>query len=81
MERHGDCYRNTPEASLFLDPAKSTYIGQWLAIAGAAMRDLADPTIHLWEVSANGKAHPPLADQMWADIANVLRGARAQDEA
>jgi DNA-binding IclR family transcriptional regulator len=81
VERSGGHYRNTPEASLFLDPAKPSYIGHWFAMASAAMREMADLTTQLRAGSANEHAHPSLADRMWADIAEILRAAGAQDEA
>ena len=67
--------------SLFLDPAKPSYIGCWLAMAREGMREMADLTIHLQAVSTNEQEHPSLADQMWADIAYTLRAAGAHDEA
>ncbi len=67
--------------SLFLDPAKPSYIGCWLAMARAGMREMADLTTHLRAVSANEQEHPSLTDQMWADIADTLRAAGAHDEA
>lgn len=76
-ERHGEHYRNTPEASLFLDPTKSTYIGRWLAMASAALRELPDLTSHLRAAGANETTPPPLANRMWADIAEVLRSSGA----
>jgi hypothetical protein len=42
-------------------------------MANAAMRELADLTSHLRSGSATEQEHPSLADQMWADIAEVLR--------
>lgn len=67
VEQCGEQYRNTPEASLFLDPAQPAYIGQWLAMAGAAMGEMADPTRHL---RAAGAGCPSPTDRMWADIAD-----------
>jgi Dimerisation domain len=81
VERRDDQYRNAPEASLFLDPARPTYIGRWLTMASAGMRELADLTTHLRVASANEKELTSLADQMWADIADILRVAGAHDEA
>jgi len=74
-------YRNTSEASLFLDPAKPAYIGHWLAMASAAMRQLADLTSRLRPGDANEKEDRSLNDQMWADIAGILRVAGAPDDA
>lgn len=81
VERSDGRYRNTPEASLFLDPAKPGYIGHWLAMASAAMHELADLTSHLRAPGANAEERASLADQMWADIAEIMRGASADDEA
>jgi hypothetical protein len=80
VERSGATYSNTPEASLFLDPAKPGYIGRWLAMASAAMRELADLTSHLRASNANEQEQPSLANQMWADIAEILRVQSAHDE-
>jgi methyltransferase family protein len=80
VERSGEHYRNTHEASLFLDPAKPAFIGHWLAMAGAAMREMADLTNHLRAAGANEKGHPSPADRMWADIAEILRVAGAHDD-
>jgi hypothetical protein len=81
VERSGDHYRNTLEASLFLDPGKPAFIGCWLAMASAAMRELADPTRHLQAAGANEKERASPADRMWADIAEILRVARTHDDA
>jgi hypothetical protein len=81
VEQSGSHYRNTPQASLFLDPTKPAYIGHRLVMARAAMRGLADPTRHLRAASATEKEHPSVADQMRADIAAILRGASAHDDA
>jgi hypothetical protein len=81
LERSGESYRNTPEARLFLDPAQPAYIGPWLAMASAALREMADLASHLRAASANEKEHASLADRMWADIADSLRAAGAHDEA
>jgi DNA-binding IclR family transcriptional regulator len=81
VERSGDHYRNTLEASLFLDPAKPDYIGQQLAMASAAMRELADPTRHLRAAGANEQERASLSHRMWADIAEILRIGSAHDDA
>lgn len=86
VERSDEQYRNAPEASLFLNPASPAYIGRWLVMASAALREMADLTTRLRavspdEVSAQEPAHPSLSDQMWTDIAALLRTARGQDEA
>lgn len=81
VEQSGSHYRNTPEASLFLDPAKPAYIGRWFAMASAAMREMADLTTHLRAVGPNEHEHPSPADRMWADIADILRTAGAHDQA
>jgi hypothetical protein len=81
VERSGDHYRNTLEARLFLDPAKPAFIGRWLAMASAAMRELADPTRHLRAAGASEKERASQSDRMWADIAEVLRGASTHDDA
>jgi hypothetical protein len=79
LERSGEQYRNTPEANSFLDPAKPAYIGHWLAMAGAAMREMADLTTRLRAAGADEHGCPSLADRMWADIAGILGAARAHD--
>lgn len=86
VARSDDQYRNAPEARLFLDPAQPTYIGRWLAMASAAMRELADLTASLRavranEVSASEAEPPPLSDQLWTEVAALLRRARGHDEA
>jgi Dimerisation domain len=73
VERHGEHFHNTHEASLFLDPANPSYIGLWLAMARAAMREMADLTRQLRAGGADEKRHPPPAGRMWADIAEILR--------
>lgn len=80
VEHSDGYYRNTPEASLFLDPAKAAYIGHWLAMASTAMRELADLTSRLRPGDANEKEHRPLNNQMWADIAGILRVAGAPND-
>lgn len=80
VERSEDRYRNAPEASHFLDPAQPSYIGRWLAMAGTAMREMADLTARLRMVSANdvsaSETEPPsLSDRMWTDVATSLRAA------
>jgi hypothetical protein len=37
LEREGDRYYNTPETDLFLDRAKSSYVGGWLEMANARL--------------------------------------------
>jgi hypothetical protein len=86
VERSNDQYSNTTEASLFLDPASPSYIGRWLVMASAALREMADLTTRLRavsadEVRANETAHPSLCDEMWTDIAALLRTSRGTDEA
>jgi hypothetical protein len=81
IERRGSHYCNTPEASLFLDPAKPGYLGNCLTMASAAIRELADLTSRLRAAGTNEEAQAPLADQLWADIAEILRAAGAHDEA
>jgi hypothetical protein len=76
--RCGEHFRNTPEASFFLDPANPAYIGRWLAMASAAMRESADLTSRLRATSPNGEGLP---DRMWADIADILGVAGARDDA
>lgn len=72
VERSGGHYCNTDEASLFLDPAKPAYIGNWLAMARTAMREMADLTAKLRVPAANEQEITSLADRMWADIADIL---------
>lgn len=91
IERSGEQYRNAPEARLFLDPTQPSYLGRWLAMAGAAMRDMAALTTRLrgvgasevnaHEVSASETAPPSLSDQVWADIAALLRTVRGHGDA
>ncbi len=63
VEREGGHYRSTLEASLFLDPAKPAYIGPWLAMASAAMREVADLTSRLRAPGSNELGRPLLADR------------------
>jgi hypothetical protein len=79
VEQSDGLYRNTPEANLFLDPAKATYIGHVFAMARAAMREMVDLTTHLRAACANEHGHPSLSGRMWADIAASLRAAGAHD--
>jgi hypothetical protein len=79
--RCGEHFRNTPEASFFLDPANPAYIGRWLAMASAAMREMADLTSRLRATDAPEKGSPLQVDRMWADIAEILGVARAHDDA
>lgn len=84
VEQSDDLYRNAPEARLFLDPTQPSYIGRWLAMAGAAMREMADLTARLRAVSATeGSAAEPssLSDQTWSDIAALLRTSREHGDA
>ncbi len=81
VERCGEHFRNTPDASLFLDPANPSYIGRWLAMARAAMREMADLTNRLRATDAPEKGSPLQVDRMWADIAEILGVARAHDDA
>lgn len=81
VERDGEHYRNTAEGNLYLDSAKPTYIGHWLAMASAALRELPDMTSHLRAAGANKRGQQSLANRMWADIADILRVARADDGA
>ena len=78
----GDLYRNTPEASLFLDPAQPQYIGRWLTMASAAMREMADLTFRL-RAPAGGcaGAQPPLAGSIWSEIESFLRAPGLGDGA
>jgi hypothetical protein len=78
VERCGGHFRNTAEANIFLDPANPSYIGRWLAMASAAMRESADLTSRLRATSPNGEGLP---DRMWADIADILGVAGARDDA
>lgn len=73
VERCGCLYRNTPEAGLFLDPAGPSYIGRWLAMAGAALREMAALTTTLRASGADARARAPLAESMWADIERIMR--------
>lgn len=75
VERGEGSYRNSREASLFLDPASPSYIGAWLAMASAAMRQMADLTCHLRGTGASEQGCPSLADRMWADIAGILQSS------
>jgi hypothetical protein len=68
-------YHNTREASLYLDPTKPTYIGGWLAMAGAAMRAMANLTTQLRADGVDRREQPALATQMWSDIAGILSEA------
>jgi hypothetical protein len=75
LEHCGTDYRNTCEASLYLDPAKPTYIGRWLAMAGDAMHAMTDLAARLRVPTAQRQEQPGLAARMWADIAGILREA------
>jgi hypothetical protein len=84
VEQSDDQYRNAPEARHFLDPTQPSYIGRWLAMAGAAMREMAELTARLRAVSATeGSATElsSLSDQTWTDIAALLRAARGHGDA
>jgi hypothetical protein len=81
VERCGEHFHNTSEASFFLDPANPAYIGRWLAMASAAMREMADLTNRLRAAGTNEKGCSSQADRMWMDIADILRVAHAHDDA
>jgi hypothetical protein len=76
VEQRCDGYHPTPVAARFLDPDRPTYLGRWLIMARATMRDTADLTRRLrasGAKTANGT--PPVAG-MWADIAAILETDR-----
>ncbi len=81
VEQSGDHYCNSLEASVFLDPVKPTYMGRWLTMASAAMRDMTDLSSQLRTVSTSQHAQPSLADQVRADIAEILGAAFPNDGA
>lgn len=81
VERSDDQYRNAPEARIYLDPAQPSYIGRWLTMAGAAMREMSDLTARLQAVRSSETESASPSDQMWADIAALLRTAREHDDA
>jgi hypothetical protein len=79
LERCGSDYRNTDEASLYLDPARPTYIGSWLAMAGAGMRAMTDLAATMRVPTAPRHEQPGLAARMWADVAGILQEAFPQE--
>ena len=86
VEQRDGVYRNAPEAQHFLDPTQPCYMGRWLAMAGAAMREMATLTTRLRAAgvdaaSASAPEPPALCEQTWTDIAALLRAAREQGEA
>lgn len=84
VEQSDDQYRNAPEARLFLDPTQPSYIGRWLAMAGAAMREMAELTARLRavsEIEGSATELSSLSDQTWSDIAALLRTAREYGDA
>lgn len=81
VQRSEGSYRPTPEASRFLDPASPTYLGPWLAMSRAAMRDLAELTCRLRAEDTVLPGRSPLTDRMWADITRILEGSGAHDDA
>ena len=79
VEQRGYHYCNSLEASVFLDPAKPTYMGRWLTMARAAMRDMTDLPSQLRMGSTSQQTQPSLADQVRADIAEILGAAFPND--
>ena len=84
VERSDGQYRNALEARLFLVPTSPSSVGHWLAMASAAMRELADLTARLRALSTaeeSTSAAAPLSpsEQLWTDIGALLRKARDQD--
>jgi hypothetical protein len=67
----GDQYANTPDADRFLDPAKPSYVGRWLVMAQATLRDLPDLTARL-RAPGGERQERTLAERMWADVAEIL---------
>jgi hypothetical protein len=81
VERHGDCYGHTPETRAFLDPATPAYIGSWLDMASAAMRELLDLSAVLRADDAHPRRDSALCARAWADVAEALRAAGMGDGA
>ena len=81
VEQSAGQYRNTVEASLFLDPARPSYLGHQLAMASAARREMPDLTTQLRAGNLSENKHSPLTGRMWADIAGVLEAAGTSDTA
>lgn len=79
LARSGDSYGNTQDADRFLDPAKPAYVGRWLAMAHATLRQLPDLAGQL-QISAGGRRERSLTDRLWADIAAILESS-GRDEA
>ena len=72
IEQHRGLYRNAADVSLYLDPAKPSYIGNLLGLARSTMRDTGCTAD-----SANGprselSQSSPLLEKMWLDIDGVL---------
>lgn len=78
VERRGDGYHNAPIAARFLDPSSPSYLGRWLIMARATMRDTDDLTRRLRASRATTTSDTPPAAGMWADIAAILEIDRVQ---
>jgi hypothetical protein len=81
VERRGDCYGHTPETRAFLDPATPAYIGSWLDMASAAMREVLDLSAVLRADDAHPRRDSALCERAWADVAEALRAAGMGDDA
>jgi hypothetical protein len=66
--RQSDGYYSLPITARFLDPASPEYVGNWLTMARATMRETIDLTERLHATGARGL---PMS-AMWADIAAIL---------
>jgi hypothetical protein len=81
LQRDGDRYQNTADAALYLNPARPDYIGAWLRMAGAAMRDMPQLTQHLRAAQPMHGTDRTLGERLWADIASILGESGAVDAA
>jgi hypothetical protein len=71
VERQYDSYCSLPIAARFLDPASPEYVGNWLTMARATMRETIDLTERLHATGARDVRDVPMS-AMWADIAAIL---------
>jgi hypothetical protein len=78
VERYSDGFRNAPVAARFLDPGAPEYIGRWLHMARAALRDTEDLTRRLRLSGAETTAETQPTERMWADIAAILETDHAE---
>jgi hypothetical protein len=72
VERRGDRYQNTPTAARVLDPAQPAYLGRWLTMARATMRETADLTDRLRTAGPGGERAAQPSTRMWAEIGAIL---------